>query len=52
MDLSEKKQLSLTACRVRQHIIEGTFNAKSGHPGGSLSAADVITYLYFIRRTR
>jgi Transketolase, N-terminal subunit len=47
MDFSEKKQLSLTACRVRQHIIEGTFNAKSGHPGGSLSAADVITYLYF-----
>ena len=47
MDLSEKKQLSLTACRVRQHIIEGTFNAKSGHPGGSLSATDVITYLYF-----
>ncbi len=47
MDISEKKQLSLTACRVRQHIIEGTFNAKSGHPGGSLSAADVITYLYF-----
>ncbi|MBQ9902106.1 MAG: transketolase [Clostridia bacterium] len=47
MDLSEKKQLSLTACRVRQHIIEGTFHAKSGHPGGSLSAADVITYLYF-----
>ena len=47
MDSSEKKQLSLTANRVRPHIIEGTFNAKSGHPGGSLSAADVITYLYF-----
>lgn len=47
MDSSEKKQLSLKACKVRQHIIEGTFNAKSGHPGGSLSAADVITYLYF-----
>ena len=46
MDSSEKKQLTLTACKVRQHIIEGTFNAKSGHPGGSLSAADVITYLY------
>ena len=30
MDFSEKKQLSLKACRVRQHIIEGTFNAKSG----------------------
>ena len=47
MDFSEKKQLSLQACKVRQHIIEGTFNAKSGHPGGSLSAADIITYLYF-----
>lgn len=46
MDFSEKKQLSLKACKVRQHIIEGTFHAKSGHPGGSLSAADVITYLY------
>lgn len=29
------------------HTIEGVFNAKSGHPGGSLSAADIITYLYF-----
>ena len=47
MEFSEKKQLSLKACKVRQHIIEGTFNAKSGHPGGSLSAADIITYLYF-----
>ncbi len=47
MDSSEKKQLSMKACKVRQHIIEGTFNAKSGHPGGSLSATDVITYLYF-----
>ena len=28
-------------------VIEGTFNAKSGHPGGSLSIADIITYLYF-----
>ena len=47
MDSSEKKQLFLTANRIRQHIIEGTFHAKSGHPGGSLSATDVITYLYF-----
>ena len=46
MDSSEKKQLFLAANRIRQHIIEGTFNAKSGHPGGSLSATDVITYLY------
>ncbi|MEG2852215.1 MAG: 1-deoxy-D-xylulose-5-phosphate synthase N-terminal domain-containing protein, partial [Hydrogenoanaerobacterium sp.] len=28
-------------------IIEGVFNAKSGHPGGSLSIADILTYLYF-----
>ncbi len=32
---------------VRKGIIEGTFNAKSGHPGGSLSITDIITYLYF-----
>ena len=28
-------------------VIEGVFNAKSGHPGGSLSVADILTYLYF-----
>lgn len=43
----EKKELELMACRVRMGIIEGTHAAKSGHPGGSLSAADVFTYLYF-----
>ena len=36
-----------TACKVRKGIIEGTYNAKSGHPGGSLSIADTLTYLYF-----
>ena len=35
------------ACKVRMGIIEGTHSAKSGHPGGSLSAADMFTYLYF-----
>ncbi len=45
MDNSEKKKLALAACNVRQGIIEGVFNAKSGHPGGSLSIADVLTYL-------
>ena len=35
------------ACKVRMGIIEGTHSAKSGHPGGSLSAADMYTYLYF-----
>ena len=43
----EKKQLMATACKVRMGVIEGTYGAKAGHPGGSLSAADVFTYLYF-----
>ncbi|MGI5958457.1 MAG: transketolase [Massiliimalia sp.] len=41
------KQMKITACKIRMGIIEGVFNAKSGHPGGSLSAADLFTYLYF-----
>lgn len=47
MDKREKAELKITANKVRQLIIEGVFNAKSGHPGGSLSAADIFTYLYF-----
>ena len=43
----EKKQLMATACKVRMGVIEGTYGAKAGHPGGSLSAAEVFTYLYF-----
>ncbi|MBO5463589.1 MAG: transketolase [Clostridia bacterium] len=42
-----KNELAKVACNVRMGIIEGTFNAKSGHPGGSLSIAEIITYLYF-----
>ena len=49
MDAILKKQLEITACKVRLGIIEGVFNAKSGHPGGSLSIADLLTYLYFAR---
>ena len=47
MTSSEKKQLEITACKVRMGVIEATHGAKSGHPGGSLSAADIFTYLYF-----
>ena len=47
MDVVAKKELAKVACNVRKGIIEGTFNAKSGHPGGSLSIADIISYLYF-----
>ena len=43
----EKKQLSVTACKVRMGIIESTHAAKCGHPGGSMSAAEMFTYLYF-----
>ena len=47
MDETIKKNLEKTACKVRMGVIEGTYNAKSGHPGGSLSICDLLTYLYF-----
>ncbi len=47
MDSNTKKQLEIIACKARMGVIEGTFNAKSGHPGGSLSICDVLAYLYF-----
>ena len=47
MTKEEKKQLMATACKVRMGIVTGTHAAKAGHPGGSLSAADLFTYLYF-----
>ena len=43
----DKKQLQITACKVRMGVLTGTHSAKAGHPGGSLSAADLFTYLYF-----
>ena len=49
MDAAAKKQLELSACKVRMGIIEGVHSAKSGHPGGSLSCADILTYLYFAK---
>ena len=47
MKIDEKNRLRKIATRVRMGIIEGVYNAKSGHPGGSLSSADILTYLYF-----
>ena len=44
MEVSELKQI---ANEVRKGIITAVHSAKSGHPGGSLSAADIMTYLYF-----
>jgi len=46
MTHNEKRNLQVAACKVRQGIIESTYCAKCGHPGGSLSAADMFTYLY------
>ncbi len=47
MTEQEKKQLMAMACKVRMGAIRGVHSAKAGHPGGSLSAADLFTYLYF-----
>ena len=47
MEAALKKELKITACKVRMGIIEGVHSAKAGHPGGSLSCADILTYLYF-----
>lgn len=41
------KELEAIALKLRRHIIEMTCAAASGHPGGSLSAADIVTVLYF-----
>ncbi len=49
MDATIKMQLQKTACNVRMGILTGTYHAKSGHPGGSLSIADLLTYLYFAK---
>ena len=47
MEQNKKQQLSLTALKVRRGIVDSVHSAKAGHPGGSLSIADLLTYLYF-----
>lgn len=47
MTSEEMKQLQIAACKIRMGIIEATYGAKAGHPGGSLSSAEVFAYLYF-----
>ncbi len=47
MNCEVEKNLKQVACKVRMGIIEGTAAAKAGHPGGSLSCTDILTYLYF-----
>ena len=47
MKMEEVKELENMAKEVRRGILEEVYNAKSGHPGGSLSVADILTVLYF-----
>ena len=47
MEQAKTNELKAIAAKVRLGILEGTHAAASGHPGGSLSIADIITYLYF-----
>lgn len=42
-----EQELSLDAWKIRRGIIESTYAAKSGHPGGSLGSAEIFSYLYF-----
>ncbi len=47
MDKKTLLKLQITATKIRKNIVEQVFSASSGHPGGSLSSADVFTALYF-----
>jgi len=47
MEKKRQTELSIIANNVRKHALTAVFSAKSGHPGGSLSVADLLTYLYF-----
>ena len=49
MDEKLVRELEISAAKVRIGIIEGVHAAKAGHPGGSLSIADLLTYLYMHR---
>ena len=48
MEQAKKLELSRIANNVRMDIIESVYSAGCGHPGGSLSIADILTYLYFV----
>ena len=47
MKITDINELEEISRKVRVGIIESTYNAKSGHPGGSLSVADILTVLFF-----
>lgn len=45
--MDKHQHLNDTACKIRKHIVQMVTEAKSGHPGGSLSAAEIVSALYF-----
>ena len=45
--INDIKELEKISKKVRRHIVEMVYTAKSGHPGGSLSVADILTVIYF-----
>ena len=47
MTKQQELELKKLACKARMGVLTATHGAKAGHPGGSLSAADALTYLYF-----
>ncbi len=47
MEMARKQELAVIAEKIRLGVIEATHAAGSGHPGGSLSIADILAYLYF-----
>lgn len=49
IDSSVIRELEIVAAKMRLHIIDSTHSARSGHPGGSLSIAELVAYLYFYR---
>lgn len=48
MEEAKKRELQRIACKIRMGVLEAVHSAKSGHPGGSLSIADDLAYLYFV----
>ena len=46
MNLEELNALKKSACQMRKDILEQVYEAQSGHPGGALSSADILTWLY------
>ena len=47
MKIKDVNELQAYANKIRRGVIEATYNAKSGHPGGSLSIAEILSVLYF-----